>query len=756
MNSRCQSASHSRESASGSYIASSGSALRPPALTCGGCIGQRRCIRSWHVNRPRGDARSEQWAGENEMALNYNNGGRSSTCIDVAMNRPKGRFVITGGDRLTIAVARKFLELEAQVTIIVPDRASVDAIREDVARAECHRHHLQVISCNPSFENTLDEYCRSKDTEISCLLALDTDPQCNVRTAVMAQQLEKPVVLRTFDPKLAETVEKNIGKVRRAYSMEHLSAPSFVAAVLVGDCAPTEPASTNFMSMRAGTDYVGVCQLRVPPAVSRKVKGTLAGMTPAALANDTGCHVVARRPSPRARWRVGTAPPRGFERAREDALAPGDQILLAGPLLKMFDFLKRNNADLDPASTRTSVRHVAAELRQTRIGARVKRAWGRIKGASDQASYTWMKVLGAAFMVLTVVIAILPRRTAVDRVYTWVSSAVGSSPAPDSSKGAELLLSIALLAGAVAFGLVVCLGATLLIERRITEKTQRRARGMRGHIVVVGLNDVALRVTEILARLKIPCAVVDPHRGPGDTVPVEYVSLLNNWAPLLRGELSRILNVARIDRAMGLIGCSEDNLANLEACLHANRSGGCRSVRTVARIFDGEELSEHLEEWGVDTQLAAVEQAADAYVEAALHDLMVRSFKLRGPTEDHWMRSVRCPAGLISQAEWRQLYAHGVRAVARVDGDGAIRTTPHSFDDSAVEDEVIVAGPADAMIGLVETLDGKELQVPVTCGSRTAPCASAESIRGWPAPPPRLWIPNSRGDAATMSFESHA
>ena len=686
---------------------------------------------------------------------NNSHPGGSSASIDPTMYAPEGRFVITGGDRLTIAVARRLLKLGAQLTIIVPDPNSADSVREDVDPDGHYRQRLEVIPCGRSFTWTLDEYCRSKTGEIRCLLALDTDPQRVVRTVVLAQKLDKPVVLRAFDPQLAETVEKNIGNVRRAYSMEHLSAPAFVAAVLAGDSSPSEPAAWNFMTMRAGTDYVGVCQLRVAAAVSPRAKTTLSGMTPAALADDTGCHVLARWPSPRAKWRVGTAPPPGFDRAREDALAPGEQILVAGPLLNVFDLLKRNNPDLDPAPTRRSFRHAAAELRQTRVGARAKRAWGRVKGARDEASYTWMKVLGAAFVVLTVVSAILPRRTAADRVYTWVSSAVGSSPSAESSKGAEILLSIALLAGAIGFGLVVCVGATVLIERRITEKTQRRARGLRAHIVVVGLNDVALRVTEILARLKIPCAVVDPHRGRDDRTPVKYVSLLDNWAPLIRGELSRILSTARLDRAIGLIGCSEDNLTNLEACLHATRSGARTSVRTVARIFDGEELCEHVEEWGVHRQLAAVDQAADAYVEAALHDLMLRSVRISGPTADHWMLSVRCPAGLISQAEWRQLYAHGVRAVAHVDVDGTIRTTAYSFDDSAVQDEVILVGPADAMLGVVEALDGSESQLAVTCGNRSHLALSRVNLE---LSPPRRSTsgPEFRWRSHHDELESHA
>ncbi len=369
--------------------------------------------------------------------------------IDPEMNRPEGRFILAGGGRLTIAVARRFLALHAHVTIIVPEGEDVKDLQAALD-AIGHRDRLEVLTQQSDIKNTLRSY---SDQDVACVLALDDEREFNIKTVTAAQELDQPIVLRTFDPKLAETVEKTIGKVRRAYSMAHLSAPFFVAGVLLGDARTTERASDNLLAMRAGEEYVVACRLRVPLRVSRRAGTTLAGTTPATLADDTGCHILARRASPVAKWRIGTAPLAGFDRAREDGLVPGEEIVLAGPMWNVFDVLRRNIADPASRPRHTFLRRITDGLRRSGVSARAKSAW-------RHASHAWAKWLIAAFAVLTVVILILPQRDAADRVYNWVSAAVGSKPdagVGQLSKGTEILASVGLLAGATLFGLGVCL-----------------------------------------------------------------------------------------------------------------------------------------------------------------------------------------------------------------------------------------------------------------------------------------------------------
>ncbi len=254
---------------------------------------------------------------------------------------------------------------------------------------------------------------------------------------------------------------------------------------------------------------------------------------------------------------------------------------------------------------------------------------------------------------------------------------------------------------------------------------------MTGHIVVVGLDDVAFHVTEILSHLNLPCVVVDSNPGLTDTTAVQYVSLLGD-VPVIRGELSQALNTARVDHAMGLITLDKSNETNLVACLRANRSGARANVRTVARIFDGEDLDRHFEDWGVDRRLAAVDKAADAFVEGAIRELLVRSFKLPDPTGCQWMHCVRCPAGVVSRDEWRRLYARGVRAIAEVDGDGAMTPTAHSLDCIGDHNDAILVGPRTVMMKLVSVIEGGS---PPSSASRN--CRRTAGVRRRRGRPPQ-------------------
>ena len=99
-----------------------------------------------------------------------------------------------------------------------------------------------------------------------CLLALAHDAEQNLRVAVVARRVaaEVPVVLRSFDPEFADELERERPNkdryVERAYSVAHLSAPSFVAAVLFGR------ARDHVLTMRVGTEYVSVWEVEVPGA----------------------------------------------------------------------------------------------------------------------------------------------------------------------------------------------------------------------------------------------------------------------------------------------------------------------------------------------------------------------------------------------------------------------------------------------------------------------------------------------------------
>ena len=221
--------------------------------------------------------------------------------------QPRPRCVLigdsTGDNRLSVAVAAQLVERGAAAVVVAGrDQGDARAIREAVLRnagrdnpdrAEIQataRRSPAVVVVVPlagvsEFERLLEREPVALHSA-HCLLALAHDAEQNLRVAVVARRVagDVPVVLRSFDPEFADELERERPDkdryVERAYSVAHLSAPSFVAAVLFGR------ARDHVLTMRVGTEYVSVWEVEVPaagdplPGARRRRAGGLLGRSP--------------------------------------------------------------------------------------------------------------------------------------------------------------------------------------------------------------------------------------------------------------------------------------------------------------------------------------------------------------------------------------------------------------------------------------------------------------------------------------------
>jgi Trk K+ transport system NAD-binding subunit len=257
---------------------------------------------------------------------------------------------------------------------------------------------------------------------------------------------------------------------------------------------------------------------------------------------------------------------------------------------------------------------------------------------------------------------------------------------------------VGLLAGGVALGLGISLMSAFFIERRLVEATQRRARRLRRHVVVVGLPDVGLRIAQLLERLGVQCAVLDTSSATER----ESRSLTRRLsrAPVIAGDLEVGLRAVGVHRASSLIATSEDNLLNVEACLRAKRATR-KQIRTIARIFDDVNAERGAKAFGVDKQIAAVTVAAPTFVEAALADECVRTFG----ADEHAMAALRWPTEHpVGSGQMRRWYDEGVRLLAVWQpGDGA---APPDAEIAAIgEDQAaVLVGPEAAIKTVTEEL----------------------------------------------------
>ncbi len=131
-------------------------------------------------------------------------------------------FLICGLSRLSARVARALVRDGHAVSVIAyeGDKASLRMILPPAAQVY-----------NATAENAAEVLAEAGIESAACMLALSEDDMANLRSTVSARSIvaDVPVVMRAFDPLLADHFEKSFG-VRRAYSVSSLAAPAFIAA----------------------------------------------------------------------------------------------------------------------------------------------------------------------------------------------------------------------------------------------------------------------------------------------------------------------------------------------------------------------------------------------------------------------------------------------------------------------------------------------------------------------------------------------
>jgi Trk K+ transport system NAD-binding subunit len=148
---------------------------------------------------------------------------------------------------------------------------------------------------------------------------------------------------------------------------------------------------------------------------------------------------------------------------------------------------------------------------------------------------------------------------------------------------------------------------------------------MTGHIILCGLGKIGYSILELLKTLEEPVVVVSRD------VQQDWRSRTDALADqLILGDarLEEVLLKAGIQSARAIIVCTNDDLANLEIALDANRLAP--DIAVVLRIYDsqlGERIRRDIDARAV---LNAAELAAPAFVAAALGDEVVRAFDVDG------------------------------------------------------------------------------------------------------------------------------
>jgi Trk K+ transport system NAD-binding subunit len=545
------------------------------------------------------------------------------------------RFVVHGLSRLTVRVARLLAEDMAEVVVIAHEEA-----RPLAPLLEGTAHVVWAAGDQDA------AFAEAGLTHAQALLVLGEDDLHNLQAAVVGNALAPavPVVLRIFNPVLAEQFAAGLN-VRRAYSVSALAAPVFVAAALGEDVVQT---------LHLGDDEVALCRITVHPG------SPLAGRTTGDLETNFHLALLALGDSDGS-WDAATGPER---------IGEGDQVMLGGPMVEVLRLAVRD--------------HTIFGRTRSRRPPRARRPPRSMRRRGATLLPVMAAVLAGMLLVMAVVFAVALRLDPIHAAYFTVTTAFGEFTLGRSPAALRALGIVAILAGGGLFGVLFSHLASVATTERLEQRAGRRAQRLSGHVVVAGLGTVGYRVMTLLGGLGIPAVAVERSAES------RFRDALGDRAPVLSGDvrLPESLDRAGVAQAECLVACTDDDLANVLACLHARRANP--GIRTVARIFDESLAGRVGAAFGIDVALSATGVAADAFVAAATDERAPLPFDT-GPVRHLALREDF--DGPVTHDDLRSWEREGLHLLAFRRGTGEVQPPSALRSPLRAGDSAVLAGP---------------------------------------------------------------
>nr|WP_026184855.1 NAD-binding protein [Salinispora vitiensis] len=500
-------------------------------------------------------------------------------------------YVVCGHDALAYWVVKSLLGTEPQlarirITLVVPRRQRTDS--PDGRDLD----GIEVIQADRLDEVTFRE---ARLDRAEGLALLHQDDVGNMHAALCAQEVQPSLrlVVRMFNTSLANGV-RQIFPDSAVLSDAAMAAPAFVAAAL-GEVAPAH--------FRHGgrTLYV-----------ARRVD---------LRAEDVVCPV------------ADTRDPREVRVLPADATAA--DVVLA-------------EAAGTPPGTEVAARRLRRSRRWRRPVTMLLRA---VRGFATRR-------IGIAVMALLAVIVVLGGLYASTAEVSWgealyltlVTALSGQDPDAAKPVGEQVLQVVLNLSGLALIPLITAVVVDGLVNARLALHSGRPLTDRSGHVVVVGLGNIGMRVTAQLRDFGVEVVAID--KNP-DARGAELARQLG--VPVVVGDASaeEILRAASVATSQALVVVSTDDGVNLRAALTARSLND--DVQVVLRLFDGHFAERVQRSFGIGVSRSVSYLAAPSFAGALLDRAVIATISVGR----HALLVTEVPVAAGSSLEGQPLAAVG-------------------------------------------------------------------------------------------------
>lgn len=534
---------------------------------------------------------------------------------------PWVHYVVCGHDALAYWVVRSLLGTEPQltrirITLVVPKRQRTDS--PDGRDLD----GIEVIQADRLDEVT---FRRARLDRAEGLALLHQDDVGNMHAALCAQEVQPSLrlVVRMFNTSLANGV-REIFPDSAVLSDAAMAAPAFVAAAL-GEVAPAH--------FRHGgrTLYV-----------ARRVD---------LRDEDVVCPVADTRDP------------------REVRVLPTDDSAADVVLAE---------AAGTPPGTEVAARRLRRARRWRRPVTMLLRA---VRGFATRR-------IGIAVLVLLAVIVVLGGLYASTAEVSWaealyltlVTALSGQDPDAAKPVGEQVLQVVLNLSGLALIPLITAVVVDGLVNARLALHSGRPLTDRSGHVVVVGLGNIGMRVTAQLRDFGVEVVAIDKNPDARGAALARRLGV-----PLVVGDASaeEILRAASVATCQALVVVSTDDGVNLRAALTARSLND--DVQVVLRLFDGHFAERVQRSFGIGVSRSVSYLAAPSFAGALLDRAVIATISVGR----HALLVTEVPVAAGSSLEGQPLAAVG-RA-------GSVRLLAHARSGQRYEWEldhrlVIMAG----------------------------------------------------------------